>query len=206
MPDKASIIFDFGGVLLDWNPRHLYRRFFPGDPTAMETFLREVDFATWNLALDEGRPFAEAVADLSARFPQYAALIQAYDTNWEESILGPIQPTVDMLQPLKAAGYRLHGLSNWSAEKFVPVHKRYAFLEIFDPIIISGQVRLAKPDPRIFNLMLAKINRPAQECVFIYDSPANIQAANRLGFKTILFESAEQMRVELARLRIEFQV
>jgi 2-haloacid dehalogenase len=206
MPNKASIIFDFGGVLLDWNPRHLYRRFFPGDPTAMETFLREVDFASWNLALDEGRPYAEAVADLSARFPKYAALIQAYDTNWEESIRGPIQPTVDMLQPLKAAGYPLHGLSNWSAEKFVPVRNQYAFLKIFDPLIISGQVRLVKPDPRIFNLMLEKINRPAQECVFIDDSPSNIQAADRLGFKTILFESAGQMRAELANLGIEFRL
>jgi 2-haloacid dehalogenase len=192
-----AIVFDFGGVLLDWNPRYLYRKLFNGDPNAMERFLTEIGFVEWNLQQDKGRPLAVAVAELSERFPQYADLIQAYDERWPESIAGPIQPTVNILYALKQAGYPLYGLSNWSAETFQRVRHRYAFLDWFETIVVSGDVKLVKPDPRIYSVFLERVGRTAGECLFIDDSEANVAVAGQLGFKTIRFESPEQLAREL---------
>ena len=195
-----AIIFDFGGVLLDWNPHHLYRKLFGDDAEAVERFLTEIGFAEWNLEQDRGRPFATAVAEMSERFPHYADLIKAYDERWEESVAGPIQHTVDILYRLKQAGYSLYGLSNWSAETFRRVRHKHAFMELFEAILISGEVQLVKPDPRIYALLLGQIGRTAEECLFIDDSEANIAAASRLGFRTIRFESPRQLESELHRL------
>lgn len=194
-----AIIFDFGGVLVDWNPRYLYSKFFDGNEEGLQRFLDEIGFAEWNLQQDKGRPFAEGVAELSSRFPQYAELIQAYDQRWEESISGPIQPTVEILCELKEAGYPLYGLSNWSGEKFKLVRQDYEFFDWFEDILVSGEVNLAKPDERIFNLMLGRIERPAGECLLVDDSAANIRAAAHLGFQTIHFRSPEQLREELVQ-------
>jgi 2-haloacid dehalogenase len=195
-----AIVFDFGGVLLDWNPRYLYRKLFDDDHEAVERFLEEIGFSEWNLKQDEGRPFAAAVAELSGQFPQHADLIKAFDERWEESMGGEIQPTVEILYALKRAGHALYGLSNWSSETFRRIRHKYAFLELFDAIVLSGEVKVAKPDPRIYSVLLDKINRPAEECLFIDDSEANVAAARRLGFRTIRFESAEQLGSELRRL------
>jgi 2-haloacid dehalogenase len=195
-----AIVFDFGGVLLDWNPRYLYRKLFDDDHEAVERFLDEIGFSEWNVKQDEGRPFAAAVAELSEQFPQHADLIRAYDERWEESMGGEIGPAVEILYALKRAGHSLYGLSNWSAETFRRIRHKYAFLELFDAIVLSGEVKVAKPDPRIYALLLDKINRPAGECLFIDDSEANVAAARRLGFRTIRFESPEQLESELRRL------
>lgn len=195
-----AIVFDFGGVLLDWNPRYLYRKLFDDDHEAVERFLDEIGFVEWNLKQDEGRPFAAAVAELSERFPQHADLIRAYDERWEESMGGEIGPTVEILYALKRAGHALYGLSNWSAETFRRIRHKHAFLDLFDGIVLSGEVKVNKPDPRIYALLLDKIDRPARECLFIDDSEANVSAAARLGFETIRFESPEQLEGELRRL------
>jgi 2-haloacid dehalogenase len=196
---KLAIIFDFGNVLVDWDPRYLYRKLLDGDQ-AIEQFLGEVDFFEWNLEHDAGRPFDESIAEMCARFPQYCELIRAYDLRYEESISGPIWPTVQVLRTLKDAGYPLYGLSNWPADKFDLVRPKYEFFSWFDEIVVSGKVRIAKPDPRIFELLLECIGRPAQECVFIDDSPRNIAAAQKLGIQTILFHSAGQLKQELSPL------
>ena len=196
---QPAIIFDFGGVLIDWNARHLYHKLFD-DTRAMERFLAEIDFHGWNLELDRGRPYAESVVELSRQFPHYADLIKAYDERWEESLNGPIQATVEILQALKTRGYALYGLTNWAAEKYEFIHHKYPFLGLFDDIVVSGKVKLVKPDPRIFALLLEKTKRPAAECLFIDDSETNVTAARSLGFKTILFKSAEQLGMELSRL------
>jgi 2-haloacid dehalogenase len=195
-----AIVFDFGGVLLDWNPRYLYRKLFDDDHEAVERFLDEIGFSEWNLKQDEGRPFAVAVAELSGRFPQHADLIKAFDERWEESMGGEIRPAVEILYALKRAGHSLYGLSNWSAETFRRIRHKHAFLDLFDAIVLSGEVKVAKPDRRIYALLLEKVNRPAEECLFIDDSEANVLAAARLGFKTIRFESPEQLEGELRRL------
>ena len=192
-------MFDFGGVLVDWNPRHLYRKLFRGDDGAMELFLEEIGFTEWNLQQDMGRAYAIAVAELVSRFPRYADLIRAYDERWEETIAGPIQASVDLLGPLKRAGREIHGLSNWSSEKFALVRAKFDFFELFDTILVSGDVNLVKPDARIFMLFLQRIGRAAQECLFIDDSAPNIAAARGLGFEAIHFSSATQLHHELRR-------
>jgi 2-haloacid dehalogenase len=192
----GAIVFDFGGVLVDWNPRHLYRKLFRGDEAAMERFLEEIGFSKWNSQQDLGRPFGTAVAELVGGFPHYGDLIRAYDERWEESIAGPIQASVDLLAPLKRAGRELHGLSNWSSEKFALTRAKYGFFALFDTILVSGDVQLGKPDPRIFALFLQRIGRTARECLFIDDSAANITAARGLGFETIHFSSADQLHGE----------
>ena len=192
-----AVIFDFGGVLIDWDPRNLYSRFFPEQPQAMEDFLTEISFMEWNNQQDKGRPFTEAVALLSKQFPHHAHLISAYRENWKESITGSIEGTVKLLTMLKENGYSLYGLSNWSAETFPIVRHEFEFLNLFDEIILSGEVKLIKPDPEIFELCLQKISIPADQCLFIDDSEANIIAAKKLGFDTIRFISPEHLKDEL---------
>jgi 2-haloacid dehalogenase len=199
---RPALVFDLGGVLIDWNPRYLYRRYFPDDPQAIERFLSETSFFAWNVTQDAGLPFAEAVAEISARHPQYAELFRAYDEYYEETISGPIQPTVEILGELKQAGYPLYALSNWPSEKFYRVRPKFDFLGWFDRVLVSGDVGLVKPDPRIFTLLLEQIGRPAEACIFIDDSDGNVGAAMALGFQTIRFCSPEQLRSDLARLGI----
>jgi 2-haloacid dehalogenase len=198
-PHNTTLAFDIGGVLLDWDPRYLYRKLFNGNPEAMERFLVEIDFFNWNLQQDAGRPFAAGVAELSQRFPHYAGLIQAYPERYEESLAGTIQGSVDLLHRLKQSGYRLYGLSNWSTETFQRVRNKYVFMSWFETILLSGEVKLLKPDPRIYVIFLERIGRSACECLFIDDSKANIAVADQLGFMTIFFESPGQLERELNR-------
>jgi len=197
-----AIIFDFGNVLLEWNPRYVYQRFFPNDPEAMENFLKEVNFADWNLQQDKGRPFIEGVAVLSEEFPHYAQLIQAYHENWTDSIGAAYNGTIELLKQLKQAGYPLYGLSNWSAETFPFAREKYDFFDLFDDFVISGAVGHVKPDPEIFQIILEKIGRPAHECLFIDDALININQAQKMGFETIHFQSPEQLAAALREHRI----
>jgi len=196
------IIFDYGNVLLDWNPRNVYRRYFPNDNEGMERFLREVDFMAWNAHQDRGRPFAEGVAILSEQFPQYAHLIQAYHEHWADSIGETFAGTVDILKQLKQAGYLLYGFSNWSAETFPYARAKYDFFDLFDNMVISGAVGFVKPELEIYQIMLDKIGKPARECLFIDDSLPNVLQANKMGFDTIHFQSSAQLEDELKRLGI----
>src|SRR3954468_20613878 len=150
-----AIVFDFGGVLLDWNPRYLYRKLFD-DQAAMERFLTEIGFNEWNAQLDKGRVFAEGIAAWCAQYPDRADLIRAFHERWDESIAGAIEGTVDILARLKQTGYPLYALSNWSAETFYRVRHRYDFLDWFDLIVVSGEVGCIKPDPQIYNMLLEK--------------------------------------------------
>ncbi|MBT3336413.1 MAG: HAD family phosphatase [Anaerolineae bacterium] len=192
-----AIIFDFGGVLIDWSPHNLYNAYFPNQPEALEDFLREVDFYTWNAEQDRGRSFREGVAELSAKFPHRADLIAAYAENWINSITGEISGTVRILHRLKAKGYSLYGLSNWSAETFPLVRDEFSFLDQFDDLVLSGEVKLVKPEPEIFHYLLERIPEEVGECLFIDDSLANIEAAQKLGFYTVHFRSAERLEDEL---------
>jgi len=201
MPNIKAIIFDYGNVLLEWNPRLVYRRYF-NDEETMEEFLNEVNFMVWNAQQDKGRTFAEGVAVLSQQFPQHATLIQAYHDHWRDSIGEAYWDTVEILKQLKQAGYPLYGLSNWSAEMFPVARAKYDFFELFDDMVISGEVGYVKPEPEIYQIMLDKILKPAQECLFIDDSLPNIQQAEKLGFVGIHFQSAEQLRSELRKYRL----
>jgi 2-haloacid dehalogenase len=199
---QPALVFDFGGVLVDWDPHYLYRPFFNGDDAAIDRFMQEIGFHDWNIQQDGGRSFDEGVAVLSAQFPQYAPLIRAYHERYADSIVGPITGTVDIVRACHAAGYPLYGLSNWAQEKFDLVRPQYNFFECFDDILISSTVNLVKPDPRIFEIFLKRIGRRAEECVYIDDSAVNAAMADRLGFITIRFESPRQLAVELDRLGV----
>jgi 2-haloacid dehalogenase len=197
-----AIVFDYGNVLIEWNPHYVYERYFPNDPEAMERFLHEVNFMEWNAQQDKGRPFADGVAELSKEFPQHAHLIQAYHDHWKDSIGEAHWGTVELMKRLKQAGYRLYGLSNWSAETFPLMREEYDFFNLFDDMVISGEVGHVKPHPEIFHILLEKIGRPASECLFIDDSLPNIQQAQKIGFVTVHFQSSEQLKIALHELGV----
>jgi 2-haloacid dehalogenase len=201
---ELAVVFDFGGVLVDWNPRHLYRKVFSGDEDAMERFLEEIHFYEWNQKQDAGRTFSKAVAELCKDFPQYCELIRLYDVRYEESITGPIWESVAILEKLKSSGYLLYGLSNWPEEKYRLVLPKYAFFELFDDIIISGEVKVAKPDKLIFNILLERIKRESWQCVYIDDSKQNIDVALGLGFRCVHYQSPGQLESDLAEAGISF--
>ena len=195
------VVFDLGGVLIDWNPRHLYRQLFD-DEAAMERFLAEVCHTAWNEEQDRGRTFAEAIEEAAGRFPEERALIEAYHQRWGEMLAGPIEGSVAVLAELKEAGHELHALTNWSVETFPIARERYAFLDWFGSILVSGEERLIKPDPRIFELLLERIGRTAEACVYIDDNPKNAAAAAALGFDAVHFRSPAQLRADLTRLGV----
>lgn len=197
-----NIIFDFGNVLLEWDPRNVYRRYFPDDPEGMEHFLKEIRFMEWNLQQDKGRSFKDGVAELSKQFPHHAPLIRAYHENWIDSVGSSINGTIEILKHLKQAGYPLYGLSNWSAETFPYARQKYRFFDLFEDIVLSGEVGHIKPDPEIFQILLARIGRPARECLFVDDSLPNIHQAEKIGFAVIHFQTPEQLSAALHELQI----
>jgi 2-haloacid dehalogenase len=196
--NRPALIFDLGGVLIDWNPRHLYRKLFE-DEASMEWFLAEVCHSEWNGEQDRGRTFAAAIEEAAARHPDHRPLIAAYFERWPEMLAGPIEGSVAILEELDRSGYELHALTNWSAETFPFARDRFAFLDRFETILVSADVGLIKPDPAIFELLLERIGRTAAECLYIDDNAKNAAAAARVGFDAVAFEGAEQLREELAR-------
>ena len=198
---KRTIILDLGGVLIDWNPKHLYRKVFT-DQTEMELFLSRVCSPEWNAQIDRNKPFQQAIEERVDDFPGYESQIRIFASRWEEMLAGEIPGTVEILQILKEAEYPLIALSNWSAETFPIAIERYEFLGWFDFLFISGQIGLVKPEPEIFHHLLREINRNAEECIYIDDSQENIRIAKELGFESILFFSPDQLRESLENLGI----
>lgn len=196
------MVFDLGGVLVDWNPRHLYRKLFPGDESGMEHFLAEVCTPAWNEAQDAGRPFAEGIAELQEQHPEHASEIAAYWERWDEMCPGAISGGPELLHQVKATGRPVYALSNWSAETWPRVQHRFSFLESFDGIVISGRVGLKKPDPQIYRHLLRAYALEPAETLFIDDSPGNVEGARAVGLQALHFESAPQLRLELRRLAV----
>lgn len=199
---ELAVIFDLGGVLIDWNPRYLYRRMFADDEAAMERFLAEVCSPAWNLELDRGRPFAQAVAELAERHPELRPMIEAYHQRWIEMVAGPMPATVAILEELDGRGVPLWALTNWSSETFALVRPdpAYAFLNRFRTIFVSGELRLVKPEPAIFHHVLEAIGVEPGQALLIDDSTANIAAAEGLGMRTHRFVDAASLRADLVRL------
>ena len=196
----TAVVFDLGGVLLDWNPRHLYRRLFGEDVEGMERFLAEVVSPDWNARQDAGRSWDEATAEAIASHPGHAALIRAYSERWEEMLGEAFTDSVAILDELRDTGLRLFALTNWSQFTFPYALARYPFLRWFEDIVVSGREGVAKPDPSIFKLLLSRYRIEASRSVFIDDTPKNVQAASLLGFHAIHFCSALQLRRDLASL------
>jgi len=198
---KKTIVFDLGGVLIEWDRRALFKKLF-NDGNELDYFLTEVCSLDWNSQIDLGMPFEKAVQERILEFPNYAPQIQAYIERWEEMIPGSIPGAVKILKELKEAGYPLAVLSNWSAETFPKVWDRFEFLGWFNPIVISGEVGLIKPGSEIFKYLLNEINIDAANCIFIDDSLPNIQMAEELGFEAIFYSYPKELRTRLEQLNI----
>jgi 2-haloacid dehalogenase len=196
----AAVVFDLGGVLIDWNPRYLYRTLFDGDEAAMEHFLTHVCSPEWNHRQDAGRSFADGCAELVRDFPEARPLIEAWRERFDETLGGPIAGTVEILAALRARGVPLYALSNWWAETFPIARARFDFLRWFDGIVISGELGVAKPDPRIFAHLLETYGLRADATVFIDDLPANVAAAAAAGMHPILFTEPVALRAALREL------
>jgi 2-haloacid dehalogenase len=193
-------IFDLGGVLLEWNPRHLYRKLFRGDEVAMEHFLANVCTTEWNERQDAGRSFADGARALLPQHADKLELIEAFGRRFSEMIPGAIEGSVAVLAELKEREVPVYGISNWSAETFPPQRERFDFLSWFDDLVISGMVGVIKPDPRIFEILLERNAIDPKTAVFIDDVARNAQAAARLGLHGIHFRSPDQLRRDLVAI------
>jgi HAD superfamily hydrolase (TIGR01549 family) len=200
MPESRAtiVVFDIGNVLLRWDPRLLYRKIFP-DEAKVEWFLQEVCSPSFNLELDGGRPFSEALADLTGRFPQYAEEIRAYDERWLETTQGLIADSTEILETLRRNEVRNFAITNFSAEKFSVVRSLFPALDAFDGIVVSGEEGVVKPDPAIYRLLLDRYGLAAADCLFVDDSAKNVDGARAVGMHAHRFESARQLRAELLR-------
>jgi 2-haloacid dehalogenase len=198
----STVVFDLGGVLIDWNPRHLYRKIFGADEAGMERFLADVCTPEWNAALDAGRPFAEAIAEAIAAHPAEAELIDAYYERWPEMIGDAFEENVAILREVRRAGYATYALSNWSAETFGATRAGFPFLDEMDGILISGEVGVGKPDPAIFREFLSRFGLRPENAIYIDDWDLNVAAAASLGMTAIHFRNAAALRADLRRLGI----
>jgi 2-haloacid dehalogenase len=201
-----AVVFDFGGVLFDWSPHHLYRQLI-ADDLERQWFLENICTQAWNTEQDAGRTLAEATRSLIAEHPQHEPLIQAYYDRWHEMLRGPLSDGVAILEALHEAKMPLFGLTNWSAETFPYARQHYPFLTYFRDIVVSGEVKQIKPDAAIYQTSLGQVRahlpdiQPA-EVVFIDDVAGNIDAAIALGWKGIHHVSAEHTRERLRALGV----
>jgi 2-haloacid dehalogenase len=191
-----AVVFDLGGVLIDWNPRHLYRQLFD-DEDAMEHFLANICTLEWHVAHDLGHSTADSCAQLALEHPEHAPMIRAWAERGEDMIAGPIDRTVELLAEVKATGMRCYVLSNMEPENYALRMQRFDFLDWFDGYVISGLEGLVKPDPRIFHRMLERFDLQPARTVFIDDNAVNVEAAAAIGINAILFESPTQLRAAL---------
>jgi len=195
----STVVFDLGGVLIDWNPRYLYRTLIP-DERAMEEFLATVCTGPWNECQDAGRTIAEAEAELLARHPQHEQLIRAYYGQFDRMLAGPIHGTVAILEALHERGVPLYALTNWSRETFHHARRRFAFLKRFLAIVVSGELGIMKPDARIFRHLTETHGLRPADCLFIDDSPKNVAGARAAGLQAIHFTGPDALREELRGL------
>jgi len=195
-------IFDLGGVLIDWDPRYLYRKLFPDDEDAMEHFLAEITNQAWNEQMDAGRAWHEAIAELQKLHPEKADLIQAYWDRWPE-MLGEVDANVaQIIRDVRAAGLRVYAISNWSAETFSIAQAIVPELSLFDDRVISGEEKLVKPDPEIFLLACRRFGVSPGEAFFVDDFPVNVEAARAVGMTALQFTGAAELRRALEKLSV----
>lgn len=190
--NETAIVFDLGGVLIDWDPRNLYRKMFSRQED-MERFLLEACNQDFIDVVDAGTPVAEAVAALQAKWPEYHNEIAAFDTRWGEMLVGAKHDTVAILKDLKDQGRKVYALSNYSVEKYEFSKPIFPFLEWFDGLVISGYERVAKPDPKIFQILIDRFGLEPARSLFIDDRIVNVQVAQHLGFSTVLFRTAAEL-------------
>ena len=193
---KRIIVFDLGGVLIDWNPRYLYSSIFE-TKDSMEFFLSNICTMDWNEEQDGGRSIKMANEILINEYPEYTSEIFAYYNEWEKMLNGAIKETVEILKSIRAKYDDVYALTNWSAETFPIAQERYPFLDWFDGILVSGAENLKKPDPRIYQLLLEKFDLDSSNCLFIDDNHRNVKAAEKEGISSILYQNPTQLKEQL---------
>jgi 2-haloacid dehalogenase len=190
------VVFDLGMVLIEWDPRHLYRKVF-SDSEKMEWFLSYVCNGEWNLEQDRGRSFDDGVKEATARYPEYVAEIAMYRDRWMEMVPGAIAGTVAILEELKAKDVPVFAITNWNGDTFRATRSRFSFLNHFQDIIVSGDENLIKPDPRIFALLTDRNKLNPSDCIFIDDSLKNVKGAEAVGWAGHHFVSPEGLSKDL---------
>lgn len=199
-----NIIFDFGGVVMDWNPRYFFKDYF-NDDEKMEFFLKNIATDEWNAEQDRGRTLAEGTEIQVAKFPQWEKELRAYYDNWTTMLRSDIPKNVEVLRKLEHSNYELFGLTNWSAETFPYALENYDFFKIFDgKIVVSGTEKVIKPDPKIWEVLLERYHIKADESVFIDDNAKNIEVAKALGFITVHITPETDLEKELKDLGLKF--
>lgn len=197
-----TIIFDLGAVLIDWNPRHLYRKIFKTEEE-ITWFLENICTSEWNDNQDAGRSFAEATEELILKHPEWEVPVRAWYDRWHETITGPMHDTVEILKTIKESGqYRLYALTNWSAETFPWALSTFDFLHWFEGIVVSGIEKMRKPQPEFYQILFDRYNVNPNKALFIDDNMKNIAAGKDVGLTTIHFESADQLRKDLVRIGV----
>ena len=191
-----NIVFDYGAVLIDWNPHYLYDPYF-GDRQKADWFLGNICTFEWNMTLDGGRPFHGACLEKAAEFPEWKEAIMLYESGWRKMVAGEMSGMYEVVKSLKEKGYSLYGLSNWSAETFPWVRESFPVFRLLDGMVVSGEEFLLKPYPEIYNLLLSRYALKAEESVFIDDNPANVEGARKVGMKGLLFRGADKVRDDL---------
>src|SRR5262245_10307850 len=202
MPDRSLVVFDLGGVLIDWDPRYFYRKLFNGNEAGMEHFLATVCTQQWNVQQDAGRTFAEGCARLKAQHPDHAVLIDAWLPGYPDMLGGDIPGAVEILRELRERGVPVYAITNWSLETFPIALERFDFLQWFRGILVSGEVKLLKPDPRIFKAFLERFKVDPGQVVYIDDQQRNVDSAEALGMHAIRFTDSDALRRELVALRL----
>lgn len=198
-----TIIFDLGGVLVDWNPEYVYLNEFDGDRKKMNWFFDNICTSDWNEEQDGGKLIKIATKERIKLFPEHEKLIKMYYGRWEEMLKGEIIESVNILKKLKSKNYKLIALTNWSFETFPVAIRRFEFLKLFDGIVVSGKIKMLKPFKNIYNYTINKYKLSPSECVFIDDRVSNVQGAINCGIKGIHFQSSKQLIIELKKLNIE---
>ena len=199
-----NIIFDLGGVLIDWNPSYVYLKVFKGDSKKMKWFFDEICTNEWNENQDAGYSLQQATEDRVKMFPEYEEWIRIYYGRWEEMLGEAIQETVEILKNFfKHPEYKVIALTNWSAETFPVALERFDFLHLFEGIIVSGKEKTRKPFHKIYKIALDRYNMNAQETLFIDDNLRNINAAAEMGINVVHFKSATQLSADLEKIGIK---
>lgn len=200
-----TIIFDLGGVLVDWKPEYLYRKVFNGNEKKVQWFLNNVCTSAWNAEQDGGRTIEEAETLKIAEFPEHEELIRLYYKQWHQMFSGPIEENVELFKQLKASGnYKIYALTNWSAEKWELALELFPFFNYFDGVVVSGQEKIRKPYPEIYNLIVDKFAINPENALFIDDNEENVIAAKALKIYGIHYKSPQQLLNELRSCKLTF--
>ena len=200
MDTIKNVVFDFGGVLLDWNPRYFYKSIF-NDDQKMEYFLQNIATSTWNSQMDKGRSFEECMKELAEQYPEYKDPIMLYRKGWETMLKGPIESGMRVLDAvMNAQKFKVYGLTNWSAETFPSTFNKYKFLQKFEGIVVSGEEQMIKPEKGIYLTLIERYNLVPEETFFMDDNIQNVETALSRGINAVQFTGTDKNLEQIAKI------